>query len=307
MMRSIFLGTITALVLTGCAGNAPLVYTNETIDATENQVRNVIIQTAKQYHWNVCQAEGKQLRADLTYKKWKVFEDIDYGENYYRISPNLEYTTLAREDGTVHRAVNNLTKRLDRQVRLEFRTVSRQTEKPLEISPCVSYDYTDTEKLGVIFGARVYVTTNFAWLHEAVQLPKGTKFQIKVNRVDPSLGISQENVVSMQDRMHEYLQDRELLGSNHKTDYLIKLDFKSSSEHSRGGFLDFGNLADSHEQLQVHATIKSPQGQSICVIDSSTRADTSGFTGIINKSTNKVTAGVSKGILDSLEKYLIAK
>ncbi len=301
-MKKLFLLSITSLALAGCVSKPPMKFTNDSFNASESQVRNTLIKVAAEHNWNICQEEGNKLRADLIYKKWKIYADISYGENYYSITPNIKYTTLAEDNGTVHRAVNNLTKRLAGYARRDFTYANPRVEKPITIPQCVAYDYIDVDELGIIFTSKSYLTTGFTWVNKPEDNLKSPMFKV---RVLPAQNIAREHFESMHMRMQEYLDKRGMYSKPGESGYMIEVKFVASKVHTKGGVKDFVNFADSHEQLQAVATIKDEQGQTICIIDSSTRVDTSGWTGVINKATNKVTAALTTGILDSIEKHLI--
>lgn len=279
-------------------------FKNESIYATDIQVRNSIIRNAADQKWNICQEEGNRLRADLTYKRGKVFADIEYGDNFYRINPNLKYTTYTNKDGTVHRAVNNLISRLERFIKRDFTHMIPQEEEPLPIPRCVSFDYVDSDYLGIVFGAKAFITSYFSWANGPRELPKDAKFTILIK---PSQNIPEEQVVSMRQRMQENLLERNMLASSQDPGYLIEVELVTWNSHSRGKVADFGNFSDAWEKMQAIMSVKDENGVPICHLDVSTRVSTSGFTGTINKSTNKVTAGLTKGALDSINKYLTVK
>ena len=66
-MKKFILVGLSSLVVVGCSTRAPMEFKNESIYATDIQVRNSIIRNAADQKWNICQEEGNRLRADLTY------------------------------------------------------------------------------------------------------------------------------------------------------------------------------------------------------------------------------------------------
>ena len=300
--HTLLTGCLVTLFLVGCAGRDPMTFRGqyETIPLTN--VKAAITNAAFVSGWTICEVSDHQLRADLTYKKWTIFADIDYTQNQYSIKPNLKYTTLANKDGTVHRAVNNLIKRLDQQVAYNVYYAPQDKVSAPKLNQCVDYDSMHYDKTGILFASRGYVNSGFAWADQPVSLPENTKFSYVVKQ---TRGIPQELTDSMQRRFAEYLADRDWLGFD--ATYRIEVTLVAASEHSKGGAMDFMSLADSHRQLQTKAIVKDRNGKPICFVDTSVRVDTKGWTGIINKSTNKVTADIVSNILAVLDQKLFAK
>ena len=80
----------------------------------------------------------------------------------------------------------------------------------------------------------------------------------------------------------------------------------NAKTHSKGNVTDTLFFAGSNEQLQARVVIKDKQNNAICLIDSSIRTDTSGWLGIINKATNKVTAALTEGIFETLRERVLS-
>lgn len=298
-MKKLVLILLGALVLAGCASRQPMTFKGNAYERSEEQVRNAIITAAKNNQWNVCDAGNGALRADLTYKKYRIYADMLYSAEGFTVEPNLKYTTLVNKDGSVHKSINNLIKRL-------FKLANRQvglptTEKRIELERCINYDKLTYAEYGPILAAKGYVNAGFAWINKPEVLPKEAKFRVEV---EEDKAIPAAIVNSTFERFTEYLTDRQWQGTDANS-YLLKVNFVSYAQQSKGGVVDFMNLADSHNQFQVKVTVKDPKGQDVCLIDVSTRVDTSGFTGVINKSTSRVTATLADAVLENLDEMLL--
>lgn len=126
---------LSILAVGGCSSRDPILYKGQAYDRTEIEVKNAIVMAALTNDWSICQAGNNQLRADITYKKWKIYADISYSKDWFSITPNLEYTTLAsKKYGTVHRNVNNLIKRFYKSTRSNLALSISQD--PIDIPRC---------------------------------------------------------------------------------------------------------------------------------------------------------------------------
>lgn len=127
--------SLTALALVGCSSRDPALYKGQIYDRTDVQVRNAIIMAASANNWNICESGDRQFRADLDYKQWKIFADINYDGNWFSITPNIELTDLAsKKYGTVHRNVNNLIKRFYLSTRTNL--TNFLTSNPINVPRC---------------------------------------------------------------------------------------------------------------------------------------------------------------------------
>lgn len=299
---SIVLTCLFGLFICGCANRAPMLFKGDYQTKPIETVKSSIINAAIKNHWSICEAGPQELRADLIYKKWKIYADITYTQNHYEIRPNLKYTTLANDDGTVHRAVNNWIKRLDRQVGYYvYHAPVSKVDAP-EIPKCANFDSITYDKKGFIFVPKSYVNTGFAWISKPVHLPKNTKFSYEFVDVE---NIPEDIVESMDVRFREELTDSHNLATA-SADYHIEVSLLNAKTHSKGNVTDTLFFAGSNEQLQARVVIKDKQNNAICLIDSSIRTDTSGWLGIINKATNKVTAALTEGIFETLRERVLS-
>lgn len=301
-MKKIALSLGLIALLAGCSSaRDPLTFHTGTQAIATEKLKNTIVNTAINNHWNICEEATGRLRADRTHKKWKVFADITYDRKGYSIKPNLLYTNLIEGNGKVHRAVNNLIEQLDDNIKNRIRYARGGDLKSPRIDRCPRYESVRTSEEGLIFQAKRYTTRAFAWAASPIRLKSNSKFSVHI-RYDPSVPAQLKD--SMYRRMTEYLSDYGLY-ANRNADYQLNIEFINSYEHSRTSVLDFLGLADSHRQLQVQAKIADRFNRPICIIDVSTRVDTSGVSGLVNKSTTKTTAAIATAILDSMHEYLL--
>ena len=301
-MKKVALSLGLIALLAGCSSaRDPLTFHTGTQAVATEKLKNTIVNTAINNNWNICEVAPGQLRADLTHKKWKIFADIDYSSRGYSIKPNLLYTNLIEGNGKVHRAVNNRINELDQNIKNRLRYAKGGDNRSPSIDRCPRYESVRTAEEGLIFQAKRYTTRAFAWAASPIRLKSNSKFSVHI-RYDPSVPSQLKD--SMYRRMTEYLSDYSLY-ANRNADYQLNIEFINSYEHSRTSVLDFLGLADSHRQLQVQAKIADRFSRPICIIDVSTRVDTSGVSGLVNKSTTKTTAATATAILDSMHEYLL--
>lgn len=300
-MKKVALTFALVALITGCSSaQAPMIVQTTAQGITTDKLKNTIINASINDHWNICEEAPGRLRADLTHKKWKIFADIEYNQNSFSIKPNLSYTNLIEGNGKVHRAVNSLIQKLDQSIENRIRYSGGDVMAPA-IGQCPHYESVRTIEEGLIFQAKRYTTRAFAWSESPVQLPANSKFSVHIekNRNAPS-----QVMDSMYRRMVEYLRNYNRYAEFSQANYRLNIKFVNQFEHSRTSVLDFLGVADSHRQLQVQATITDAFNRPICIIDVSTRVDTSGVSGLVNKSTTKTTAAIASGILDSMHEYL---
>ena len=302
-MKMIALSLSLIALLAGCSSaRDPLTFYTGTQAVATQKLKNTIVNTAINNNWNICEEAPGRLRADRTHKKWKVFADITYDRNGYSIKPNLLYTNLIEGNGKVHRAVNSLIEQLDDNIKSRIRYAGGGDLKSPRIDRCPRYESVRTSEEGLIFQAKRYTTRAFAWTASPVHLGPDSKFSVTIHH-DPSVPAQLKD--SMYRRMTEYLTDYKLYAQEQSADYQLTIEFINSFEHSRTSVLDFLGVVDSHRQLQVQAKVSDIFNRPICIIDVSTRVDTSGVSGLVNKSTTKTTAAIAMAILDSMHEYLL--
>ena len=99
-----FLASVLAgsLLVSGCASKRePMQFSGENNDKTLAQVRNAVIQAAHRNDWLICEEADGTLRADIIHRQDKVYADIHYDETGFLVTPNLKYSTLVNDDGSV--------------------------------------------------------------------------------------------------------------------------------------------------------------------------------------------------------------
>lgn len=166
----IFLASVLAgsLLVSGCASKRdPMQFSGENNDKTLAQVRNAVIQAAHRNDWLICEEADGTLRADIIHRQDKVYADIHYDETGFLVTPNLKYSTLVNDDGSVRRAVNNHVKRLSKLITL--RLANKVQEEPILIPACRNYDSVEFNKFGSERSPLPYVTVGFTWLNKPVR------------------------------------------------------------------------------------------------------------------------------------------
>lgn len=162
-----FLASVLAgsLLVSGCASKRePMQFSGENNDKTLAQVRNAVIQAAHRNDWLICEEADGTLRADIIHRQDKVYADIHYDETGFLVTPNLKYSTLVNDDGSVRRAVNNHIKRLSKLISL--RLANKVLEEPVLIPACRNYDSVEFKKFGSERSPLPYVTAGFTWLNK---------------------------------------------------------------------------------------------------------------------------------------------
>ena len=266
-----------------------------------DSAKNAIITAAQANLWSICEIDRNHLRVDTPFKKWRIVADISYAENGYVISPNLQMTTLANNDGTVHRTVNKLIAKLNKTLAYNLRFAPTDAVEPPAIPKCMRVDYVEKDKEGIIFGARAYTNLSFGWEGEPNYLPKDTKFTYNVVR---SGKISDDLVESMRQRLDSYLKESGNLGDVH-SEYIIEVELNNFTGVSGGEFVDFINLADAYQQIRSKTVIKNKEGNVICRLETTLRVDTSGFTGLINRESRKITAYLGYKIIETIRNKVL--
>lgn len=295
-------------LLAGCAGRQPLTFSGDITFIPPDQVKSAFVHAAMQNGWSICEVAPNQLRADLAYKRDRVYADITIQNNRYEIKPNLKYSSLVNEDGTVHRSINNYVKRLNNLALQKMMHPTQANLKPTKLARCVNYDSVAQRITGVaesrMMSAIVpqgYVNTAFGWLSEPVVLAKTTKFDFNVSAISD---VPPEIVDSMNLRMKQFLAKSGNFGLN-ESPYLLEIQFYKYEDTSVNDVSDYMALTDAYRMLYARTILKEKAGRPICVIDSSVRVNSSGFTGIITKATNRVTADIASTIIQTIEDKLM--
>ena len=163
----LFLAAVLAgsLLVSGCASKRePMEFSGEAHNKTIAQIRNAAIQAAHRNDWLICEEANATLRADVIHRQDKVYANIQYDETGFLVTPNLKYSTLVNDDGSVRRAVNNHVKRLSKLITL--RLANKVQEEPILIPACRNYDSVEFNKFGSQRSPLPYVTVGFAWLNK---------------------------------------------------------------------------------------------------------------------------------------------
>lgn len=288
-----------SIILTGCASpRDPMRFTGNAYGKTKNQIRNSIIEAATKNNWFICDTEDGRLRADTLFKRGKIFTDIIYAKDGFLIKPNAKYTTYAKEDGSVHRSVNNITKRLYKFV--SIRLTYPIQEEPYKIPTCINYDSMHSDDYGITFGSKAYVSIGFAWVKKDNVTREKPVITFEI--VDDKISLFND---SLNRRLMEYIDARGMsFGSGPK--YKIEIHPIDSVTRSQSGgeVYDFLNLVEGFKQYQIRAIVLNENKEQVCILDVGTRVYTSGITGAINKATTKETAALAEGLLSVLESKL---
>lgn len=112
-MKKSLLLLAAAATLAGCTYKAPLTHQNVVGGASADYVKAVAVLTAQEMGWQACLLSSDKYELYRPYKQWDVYAELAFNGNAYTVKPVVSKTTLAKEDGSVHRNVNNLTARLN--------------------------------------------------------------------------------------------------------------------------------------------------------------------------------------------------
>lgn len=74
--HTLLAGCLATLLLVGCAGRDPMTFKGQYETIPLANVKAAITNAAFVSGWTICEVNDHQLRADLTYKKWKIFADL---------------------------------------------------------------------------------------------------------------------------------------------------------------------------------------------------------------------------------------
>ena len=183
----LFLAAVLAgsLLVSGCASKRePMEFSGEANNKTIAQIRNAAIQAAHRNDWLICEEANGTLRADVIHRQDKVYANIQYDETGFLVTPNLKYSTLVNDDGSVRRAVNNHVKRLSKLITL--RLANKVQEEPILIPACRNYDSLSyslpEEEAGSAFSKAVRYSLEY--LRNGTSR-NGEKINVEVRRVYP--------------------------------------------------------------------------------------------------------------------------
>ena len=112
-MKKTLLLLAAAATLAGCTYKTPLTHQNVVGGVSADYVKTVAILTAQEMGWQACLLSPGTYELYRPYKQWDVYAELAFNGNAYTLKPVVSKTTLAKEDGSVHRNVNNLTARLN--------------------------------------------------------------------------------------------------------------------------------------------------------------------------------------------------
>lgn len=290
-------------LLAGCASyREPMTFYRTTTFNSEDYVRNCIIRTAQHNHWGICDKGDNTFLVDMNWKKWKLFANVAYTSNSITVTPELDLITLKDENGKVHRSVNNLSKLMSNLINQSFYNTDNAIE-PVHVDRCKKFESVDTIQGGNFIINRRFSNVAFAWENEPVRLPETTNFTLEII---PNDQVPEDLILSVQERMLQFIGERGLADDKTSAPYHIKVSFKDYDAESLGAVGDFF-LHTGSRDLMVEAEVSDPNKKPICYAYITTKSEEGGWTGIIHKSSNSLTRNLTNDLLNILEIKLMGK
>ena len=292
-----------SLILSGCTSyKQPITRKSQFADMSASQMRELIINTAREKNWAVCDAGTNKLRVDSTVKLWRIYLDITYNETGYSITPNTRISPLVNKEGKVRKLVNAQAIRFDNYLR-----TAQQAHIPFydtgAIQKCINYEPVKWSRDG-FFGGRTVINTAFAWAEAPVAAGTDAKFKTTVFG-----GPAPQNIAdSMLERMNTLQTESNRNVSGNKSAYLIKIKFTEFSEDRTSDEQEISDSMHASQQATMNVAVADPRtGKDVCYLQLTARTPTGYDVGYANRKDFAITRYLGLALWNTLEIKLMNK
>lgn len=303
-MQRLLILLVSITVLSGCAYRDPISISQTMPEEDPAYIKKTALNTVIDMGWDICEKTPNKFDVYRSYKRWAIHGDLTLNGDSYTLAPNLEMTTLSKNNGSVHKKVNAMIRELDSSIQYRINTYKRVDQELPNISSCKGYwiplkrDYKGPLSLG-FKSASAYVDKEYAWVIDSFKLPKNTVFNVKTftdNTISPTIA------ESMQKRMEEEMLERNLYTES--SEYILEVNLYGWHERTLGTAIDSLGYTKANQQLSAIVFLKKGD-DALAKIRVQAHAPTSNIVGAIYKASKLITDVAAMGILDTLQEKMI--